>query len=683
MSRPLHRGIAGSRNSSGGPQEFWEDMSGSRRDSSDHQTPNKFPFPLPHSSTNSSPSKYINVENGFTPDSLSPRTRHRYIMLLLRFSLFFIVIAALCGSFWWTLSISASSRGHINQHYRVLQERVLSDLWDIGELSLGSPKSRELDFCSEEFENFVPCYNYNASDSVSDDNVLERQCGPDSKVNCLVIPPVNYKIPLRWPTGKDFIWVANVKITAQQVLSSGSMTKRMMILEEQQISFRSTSLMFDGVEDYAQQIAKMIGLRSEYDLVQAGVRTILDVGCGYGSFGAHLFSKLLLTMCIANYETSGSQVQLTLERGLPAMISSFSKQLPYPSLSFDMLHCLRCGIDWDQKDGIFLIEADRVLRPGGYFVWTSPLTIAPGNNRKKGNPKRWNFINSFTENMCWELLAQQDETIIWKKTSKTSCYAARKPGVGPSVCNKGQDVESPFYRPLQSCIGGTQSKRWIPIEARKAWPSRANLNATELKLYGLHSEEFMEDMGNWRAAVRNYWSLLSPLIFSDHPKRPGDEDPAAPYNMVRNVLDMNSRFGGLNSALLEAGKNVWVMNVVPANGPNSLPAIIDRGFLGVLHDWCEAFPTYPRTYDMVHAAGLLSLQTSQKRRCSLLDIFTEIDRLLRPEGWIIIRDTTSLIESARSLTTRLKWDARIIEVESNTDERLLIGQKPFFKKQAS
>lgn len=80
------------------------------------------------------------------------------------------------------------------------------------------------------------------------------------------------------------------------------------------------------------------------------VRTILDIGCGYGSFGAHLFPKQLLTMCIANYEASGSQVQLTLERGLPAMINSFSsKQLPYPSLSFDMLHCARCGIDWDQK----------------------------------------------------------------------------------------------------------------------------------------------------------------------------------------------------------------------------------------------------------------------------------------------------------------------------------------------
>ena len=80
------------------------------------------------------------------------------------------------------------------------------------------------------------------------------------------------------------------------------------------------------------------------------IRTVLDIGCGYGSFGAHLFSKQLLTMCVASYEVSGSQVQLSLERGLPAMIGSFtSKQLPYPSLSFDMLHCAQCGIEWKQK----------------------------------------------------------------------------------------------------------------------------------------------------------------------------------------------------------------------------------------------------------------------------------------------------------------------------------------------
>ena len=43
------------------------------------------------------------------------------------------------------------------------------------------------------------------------------------------------------------------------------------MLEEEQISFRSASLMFDGVEDYSHQIAEMIGLRNESNFIQAGV----------------------------------------------------------------------------------------------------------------------------------------------------------------------------------------------------------------------------------------------------------------------------------------------------------------------------------------------------------------------------------------------------------------------------
>jgi len=102
---------------------------------------------------------------------------------------------------------------------------------------------------------------------------------------------------------------------------------------------------------------------------------------------------------------------------------------------------------------------------------------------------------------------------------------------------------------------------------------------------GLHPADFREDAENWKTTLPNYWSVLSPIIFSDHPKRPGEEDPSPPYNMVRNVLDMNAHFGGFNSALLEAGKSVWVMNVVPTGGPNYLPLIVDRGLIGVLHDW--------------------------------------------------------------------------------------------------
>lgn len=72
-------------------------------------------------------------------------------------------------------------------------------------------------------------------------------------------------------------------------------------------------------------------------------------------------------------------------------------------------------------DGSFLIEVDRVLRPGGYFVWTSPLI----NARNKENLKRWNFVRDFAENICWEMLSQQDETVVWKKTTKRNCYSSR------------------------------------------------------------------------------------------------------------------------------------------------------------------------------------------------------------------------------------------------------------------
>eukprot|EP00262_Sarcandra_glabra_P010793 TRINITY_DN2624_c0_g1_i5.p1 TRINITY_DN2624_c0_g1~~TRINITY_DN2624_c0_g1_i5.p1 ORF type:complete len:435 (-),score=42.11 TRINITY_DN2624_c0_g1_i5:73-1377(-) len=414
MSRPLHRGVSGGRiiensrdfyNSQMKDRTEKEDLD-KARSSPDH-TSLSFRFLFNLILPDNPSSKSSSAENGFTSDSpnfVPSRNRHNLTLFFLKLSLVLIVICALSGSLWWTISISTSSRGNIFRGYRRLQEQLIADLSDIGALSLGPARLKDIEFCSLGSENYVPCFNVSEDLAEGDGIGSDRQCGRGSKLGCLVLPPKNYRIPLRWPTGRDVIWIANVKITAQEVLSSGSLTKRMMMLEEDQVSFRSDSLMVDGVEDYSHQIAEMIGLRNESNFIQAGVRTVLDIGCGYGSFGAHLFSKLLLTMCIANYEVSGSQVQLTLERGLPAMVGSFtSKQLPYPSLSFDMLHCARCGVDWEQKDGIFLVEVDRVLRPGGYFVWTSPLTNSQRSQRDTLN---------------------------------------QKPGVGPSICSKGHDVES-------------------------------------------------------------------------------------------------------------------------------------------------------------------------------------------------------------------------------------------------
>ncbi|CAL5213007.1 unnamed protein product [Lathyrus oleraceus] len=557
----------------------------------------------------------------------------------------------------------------IYTNYRRIKERVAVDYLELKSVSTGGLRQRELGLCGKERENFVPCHNItaNSASGFEQGEELDRHCQVlKEEDQCLVRPPKEYKIPLRWPSGRDIIWSGNVKITKDQFLSSGSMTKRLMLLEENQIAFHSEDgMIFDGVKDYSRQIAEMIGLGSDTELPQAGVRTTLDINCGFGSFGAHLLSLNIMAVCVAGYEATGSQVQLSLERGLPAMIGNFiARQLPYPSLSYDMIHCAQCGIIWDEKDGMFLIEVDRVLKPGGYFVLTSPTSKLPGSSREK---KRitLNPLQELTQELCWTLLAQQDETFVWQKTADLNCYESRKQHT-IQLCKEGDDTQS-YYKPLVSCISGTSSKRWIAIQNRSF--------DSELRV---QPEDFYEDMHFWRSAVSNYWSLLTPLIFSDHPKRPGDEDPLPPYNMIRNVMDMYSSYGGLNAALLEEKKSVWVMNVVPARATNALPLILDRGFTGVMHDWCEPFPTYPRTYDMLHANGLLSQFISE--RCSLMDLFLEMDRILRPEGWIILSDTVGTIEMVRTLATQVRWEARIIDLQNGSDQRLLVCQKPFLKK---
>ena len=60
------------------------------------------------------------------------------------------------------------------------------------------------------------------------------------------------------------------------------------------------------------------------------------------------------------------------------------------------------------------------------------------------------------------------------------------------------------------------------------------------------------------------------------------------------------------AAALETRVPAWVMNVVPTTSSDTLPVVYNRGLLGVYHDWCESFNTYPRTYDLLHSDHMLS-----------------------------------------------------------------------------
>ncbi|KAL5709944.1 hypothetical protein ACHQM5_020565 [Ranunculus cassubicifolius] len=100
--------------------------------------------------------------------------------------------------------------------------------------------------------------------------------------------------------------------------------------------------------------------------------TISDVGCGVASFGAFLFSRNVTTLSIAQKDVHENQIQFALERGVPAMATTFAThRLLYPSQAFDLIHCSRCRINWTRDDGILLLEVNRMLRARGYFAWAA------------------------------------------------------------------------------------------------------------------------------------------------------------------------------------------------------------------------------------------------------------------------------------------------------------------------
>jgi len=137
-------------------------------------------------------------------------------------------------------------------------------------------------------------------------------------------------------------------------------------------------------------------------------------------------------------------------------------------------------------------------------------------------------------------------------------------------------------------------------------------------------------------------------------------------------MDMRSVYGGFAAALRDM--MVWVMNVVAVDSPDTLPIIYERGLFGMYHDWCESFSTYPRSYDLLHADHLFS---KLKKRCKLLPVITEVDRILRPDGKLIVRDNAETIIELESMTKSLHWETRFTYSKDN--EGLFCVQKTMWR----
>ncbi|VFQ96857.1 unnamed protein product [Cuscuta campestris] len=529
---------------------------------------------------------------------------------------------------------------------------------------------KRIPVCDKSYSELIPCldrnwiYQSKLKLNLSLMEHYERHCPPPQRrYNCLIPPPSGYKIPIRWPASRDQVWKANIPHTH---LAQEKSDQNWMVVDGDIIRFPGGGTHFhDGAEKYIVAIASMLKFPGEKLSNGGNIRNVLDVGCGVASFGAYLLSHDIIAMSIAPNDVHENQIQFALERGIPSTLGVLgTKRLPYPSRSFELAHCSRCRIDWLQRDGILLLELDRLLRPGGYFVYSSPEAYAhDAENQKIGNA-----MHDLFKRMCWRVVSRREQTVIWAKSLSNSCYAKRSPGTVPPLCNSGEDPDATWDVPMKACITPYSSKMHRDKgSGLEPWPHRLTAAPPRLKELNVSPEEFQKDTSVWHDRVLDYWKQMRSVVTQK--------------NTFRNVMDMNSNLGGFAAALKD--KDVWVMNVAPVNASSRLKIIYDRGLIGTVHDWCESFSTYPRTFDLIHA--YVAFSEVESRGCSGEDLLIEMDRMLRPEGFVIIRDRPGVINHIRTFLTALHWDGLVSEVEPRRDalslaeERVLIAKKKMWE----
>ncbi|MCH81575.1 putative methyltransferase PMT26-like, partial [Trifolium medium] len=183
----------------------------------------------------------------------------------------------------------------------------------------------------------------------------ERQC-PQDPPTCLVPLPEGYKRPIEWPKSREKIWYSNVPHTR---LAEYKGHQNWVKVTGEYLTFPGGGTQFKhGALHYIDTIQESVP-----DIAWGKqTRVILDVGCGVASFGGFLFERDVLAMSFAPKDEHEAQVQFALERGIPAISAVMgTKRLPFPAR---LVICARVG-------GKLLLELNRVLRPGGFFVWSA------------------------------------------------------------------------------------------------------------------------------------------------------------------------------------------------------------------------------------------------------------------------------------------------------------------------
>ncbi|KAL4594222.1 hypothetical protein ACB092_12G005400 [Castanea dentata] len=360
-------------------------------------------------------------------------------------------------------------------------------------------------------------------------------------------------------------------------------------------------------------------------------------------------------MSFAPKDEHEAQIQFALKRGIPATLSVIgTKKLTFPDNAYDLIHCARCRVHWDADGGKPLLELNRIPRPGGFFVWSA--TPVYRDNERDQNI--WKAMVALTKSICWKVVARTLDSsgiglVIYQKPVSPSCYDKRKNNNYPPLCDQKDGKNSSWYVPLSHCLS------LLPVDSMGnlfswpvPWPKRLSSKPPSLSTESGAVEMFYEDTKHWS-------DLVSDVYLNDL---------AINWSSVRNVMDMNAHYGGFAAALIDLP--VRAMNVIPIDVPDTLSIIFDRGLIGIYHDWCESLNTYPRTYDLLHSRFQFRNLT---QRCDVLDVIVEMDRILRPGGYIVVQDNLEIINKLSPILHSLHWSLTLYK------DQFLVGKKGFWR----
>ncbi|XP_055810088.1 probable methyltransferase PMT2 [Solanum dulcamara] len=524
-----------------------------------------------------------------------------------------------------------------------------------------SEEVEELKPCDPQYTDYTPCQDQKRAMTFPRENMnyRERHCPPqEEKLHCLIPAPKGYVTPFPWPKSRDYVPYANAPYKSLTVEKA---IQNWVQYEGNVFRFPGGGTQFpQGADKYIDQLASVVPIEN------GTVRTALDTGCGVASWGAYLWKRNVIAMSFAPRDSHEAQVQFALERGVPAVIGVLGTiKMPYPSKAFDMAHCSRCLIPWGAADGILMMEVDRVLRPGGYWVLSGPPINWKVNYKAWQRPKEdleeeQRKIEEAAKLLCWEKISEKGETAIWQKRKDADSCRSAQENSAAAVC-KSSDPDSVWYNKMEMCI--TPNNGNGEDESLKPFPERLYAVPPRIAnglVSGVSVEKYQEDSKKWKKHVSAYKKINKLLDTGRY----------------RNIMDMNAGLGGFAAAL--HSPKFWVMNVMPTIAEkNTLGVIYERGLIGIYHDWCEAFSTYPRTYDLIHASGLFSLY---KDKCEFEDILLEMDRILRPEGAVILRDNVDVLIKVKKIIGGMRWNFKLMDHEDGplVPEKILVAVKQYW-----